>query len=67
MSRRVVVKVIRDGPSVLGEALDFAIERGMRRCDKYTTPLTPAQRVTLEREIAGSFWFWLLDNDVEVK
>ena len=54
MSRRVVVKIIRDGPSVLGEALDFAIERGIRRCDKYTTsPLTPAQRVTLEREIAG--------------
>ena len=67
MSRRVVVKVIRDGTSVLDQALDFAVERGMRRCDKYTSPLTPAQRVTLEREIAGSFWFWLLDNAVDVK
>jgi len=68
MSRRVVVKVIRDGTSILDEALDYAIARGMNRCDKHTTaPLTSTQRLLLEQEIGISFWLYLSDNGVKVQ
>lgn len=52
---------------VVGDALEAAIERGMRRHDKYS-PITleESQRDLLRREIEASFWLALEDAGVRL-
>lgn len=64
----VRIRVKRDGRSILIEALGYAIERGMNRCDKYSEEsLTDGQRSLLLSEIENSFWLSLDEAGAEVE
>lgn len=67
MKRRVIRAKVSTH-DVVSVALNYAIERGMNRCDKYhEEPLTEAQRGLLLREVDSSFWLALDDAGVELR
>ena len=48
------------------DIIDYAIERGMDRHDKYSsTPLSEESRGLLRREVEASFWLGASDRNVE--
>jgi len=60
-----VIKVKVNPHQVIERALEFAINRGMNRCDKYSeVALTDGQRELLAREIQDSFWLMLEEDEV---
>jgi hypothetical protein len=68
VSRPVRIRLKVDSRGIVQEALEFAIERGMNRCDKYSeTPLSDCQRATLKHEIDQSFWLALEDRGAEIR
>jgi hypothetical protein len=65
MTKRIKVKV--DGHALIARALEYAIERGMNRHDKYSeTQLSEESRGLLQKEIDNSFWLALSDEDAEI-
>jgi len=64
---KIRVKVKQEGASIIIDALRYAVERGMNRCDKYhVLALTESQRNLLEVEISNSFWLALDDAGAEI-
>jgi hypothetical protein len=63
-----VVRVRTHGAGIVARALDFAVERGMNRHDKYSeAPLSEASRRLLSAEIVNSFALTLSDLDAEIR
>jgi len=63
-----VVRVKADSHAILTSALDTAVERGIRRHDKYSeVPLSPSSAELLRREVPESFWLAMEDLEAEVK
>jgi len=66
MTRKIRAKA--DTYSVITNALEYGIERGMNRCDKYSEEaLTEGQRALLVREIDTSFMLYLEEHGITLE
>jgi hypothetical protein len=67
--KKLKAKIIVTRPvDVIGKALEDAIERGMKRHDKYSDKaLSESSRSLLLKEIEDSFWLFLDEQGLEIR
>jgi len=62
-----IIRVRVSAADAVSAALNYAIDRGIRRHDKYATKSLRADTALLAGEILSSFWLALEDAGVELR